>query len=100
MKDTISLKDIEDLYKSLSEHPIAKFMREKGFDPDNGCKLIIPHTLAMKIGNLPDYVIPSIFATDPILVNPNVTPKVKIAPDNYMWFPIKNPIAAINTHVC
>lgn len=51
---------IDNILKAASDiensEPIAKYMREQGFDPKNGCVLLIPEDMWHTYAPYPDFV--------------------------------------------
>ncbi len=67
----VSIQQIRDM-----EDPLFEWMKEKGYDPDTGGKLVINHDMTSQFGDrdLPDYVIVSNFIVEsnkgnPFLIN-------------------------------
>ncbi len=70
----ITLESIQEVKKLLVDvDPIVKFMREKGFDPDEGCLMIVPSVWRDKWQVHRKYIKYSDVIDQPIMINPNFT---------------------------
>jgi hypothetical protein len=66
---TVNLKTIRAAMDAIrGSCPIRRYMIEKGFNPDEGCKLILPSSMAADNDNLPNYVKFSKFIPAPLLI--------------------------------
>ena len=70
---SLSYKDIKEAMDKIKaiKDPIAEYMRQQGFDPDEGGEMMLPPSWRVLFGdgNPPPYVEFSSFYSVPILVN-------------------------------
>lgn len=56
-QECLTIDKLKEAMSKIPEDPVAKAMREQGFDPDDGCKLILPASRRANFGNyVPSYV--------------------------------------------
>lgn len=65
------LKDIQRIMDQLPKDPIVEFMKDKGFDPKDGCVIILPSHLS---GTFPErnYILYSKIIEQPMLMRSNL----------------------------
>ena len=67
----LTVEDLLETIRSLPPDPLAAFMRERGFDPDKGCIMLLPTWLAYHLGPfIPRYVRTRGDINDVFLLNP------------------------------
>src|SRR4051812_7910622 len=84
----LSFEALKALVDDMTRDPLADWMREKGFDPAAGCKLILPAQMRREYGACaPFYVDFSPFARDAVLINPHWQPRPRLPMERpFGWF--------------
>jgi hypothetical protein len=68
----LSFDALKEAIVAMPKDPLAEWMRDKGFNPNNGCKLILPEFMRDVAGKLPpDYMLFSEYVDSPLLVDPS-----------------------------
>jgi len=81
--NSISIDDIKAVMENLPPEPLAEYMKDKGFNPDDGCIMLIPVSIfkEMELDNcLPSYVRVSHIIGDITLINPKKLESPKLNP--------------------
>lgn len=85
--DMAMLRKVADLVHHARKEPIAEWMRSQGFDPDEGCTLVLPAAMFRLAGAFPpDYVLLSQLVDAPLLVRGMPRPPAFSRSPDYMDF--------------
>jgi hypothetical protein len=73
----VTFDQLLDALESMPKDPIAEWMKDNGFDPDKGCKLVLPASMRSEMGLMAaNYMMFSMLVSKPMMMNPNwVEPK-------------------------
>lgn len=78
--DSVSFDDLKEALQCLGADPLAEWMKEQGFDPEDDCLLILPSSINLDWGPMgpPKYVFFSNILDSPILMNGVTSKNLKL----------------------